>query len=342
MKVISPSYIKRGKKSDPANYRGISLTSNLGKLFNEVLYARILKFLNLNKIIHENQIGFKEESRNTDHIFTLKSIIEIYESQKKKVFAAFIDLRKAFDTVWHKGLFYVLLKHNFSHKIFKMVHSMYQDTHCKIKFKTGISRDFISRDFVSTCGVKQGDVLSPILFNLYINSIVDDLEKAKTDPVIVGDVQVKSLLYADDIILLSSTQEGLQNSLNVSSNFCSSWKLDVSQEKSKAIVFNSNGKTYMNSFNLKGKHLETVKSYCYLGVTIKYTGNLNISSKLLMEKGRKAWFKIKKNVGLNNPCNLLEKLFDTLVVLIILYGCGIWGVDHYFKDSEPFEQLHIY
>jgi hypothetical protein len=56
--------------------------------------SRIFKFLNLNKIIHENQIGFKEESRNTDHIFTLKSIIEIYESQKKKVFAAFIDLRK--------------------------------------------------------------------------------------------------------------------------------------------------------------------------------------------------------------------------------------------------------
>ena len=56
----------------------------------------------------------------------------------------------------------------------------------------------------------------------------------------------------------------LQHSLNVLSNFCSSWKLDVNQEKSKAIVFNSNGKTYMNSFNLKGKHLETVKSYCYL------------------------------------------------------------------------------
>jgi hypothetical protein len=52
-------------------------------------------------------------------------MIEIYESQKKKVFAAFIDLRKAFDTVWHKGLFYVLLKHNFPHKIFKMIHSIF-------------------------------------------------------------------------------------------------------------------------------------------------------------------------------------------------------------------------
>lgn len=213
---------------------------------------------------------------------------------------------------------------------------MYQDTHCKIKFKTGISRYF-----VSTCAVKQRDVLSAILFNLYINSIVDDLEKAKTDPVIVGDIQVNSLLYGDDIILLSSTQEGLQNSLNVLSNFCSSWKLDVNKEKSKAIVFNSNGRSYMNSFNLKGKHVETVKSYSYIGVTIKYTDNLNISSKLLMEKGRKAWFKIKKTVGLNNPCNLLEKLFNTLVVPIILYRCEIWGVDHCFKDGEPFEHLHI-
>ena len=60
-----------------------------------------------------------------------------------------------------------------------------------------------------------------------------------------------------------------------------------------------------------------------------------------MEKGRKAWFKIKKIVGLNNPCNPLEKLFDTLVVSIILYGCEIWGVDYCFKDSEPFEHLHI-
>ena len=64
-KLWNESYItllhKKGNKSDPANYRGISLTSNLGNLFNKVLYARILKFLNLNKIIHENQIGFKED-----------------------------------------------------------------------------------------------------------------------------------------------------------------------------------------------------------------------------------------------------------------------------------------
>jgi hypothetical protein len=52
-------------------------------------------------------------------------------------------------------------------------------------------------------------------------------------------------------------------------------------------------------------------------------------------------FHLQKRLGLNNPCNLLEKLFDTLVVPILLHGCEIWGVDHCFKDSEPFEHLHI-
>jgi hypothetical protein len=78
-----------------------------------------------------------------------------YNTKKNKVFAAFIDLRKAFDTVWREGLFYLLLKYNFPSKIFKMIYSMYQDTHCRIQFQNGISPEFLS-----TCGVKQGGVLS--------------------------------------------------------------------------------------------------------------------------------------------------------------------------------------
>ena len=56
-----------------------------------------------------------------------------------------------------------------------------------------------------------------------------------------------------------------------------------------------------------------------------------------MEKGRKAWFKVKREIGLNNPCCLLEKLFDTLISPVILYSCEVWGVDCNFKDSDPFE-----
>ena len=75
---------KKGSKHDPGNYRGISLTSNLGKLFNKCIYNPLLEFVNEHNLISENQIGFKEQSRTSDHIFTLKSIIEQYKSQKKK------------------------------------------------------------------------------------------------------------------------------------------------------------------------------------------------------------------------------------------------------------------
>ena len=66
---------------------------------------RLLEFVYEHNLISENQIGFKEQSLTSDHIFTLKSINEHYKTQKKKVYAAFIDLRKAFDTVWREGLF---------------------------------------------------------------------------------------------------------------------------------------------------------------------------------------------------------------------------------------------
>lgn len=109
---------KSGNRLDPSNYRGISITSNLGKLFNRIIHTRLLEFVKSMSLINENQIGFKENCRTSDHLFSIKTIIDRYKS--KKVYAAFIDLRKAFDTVWREGLFYKLLNSNtkyFSKKI---------------------------------------------------------------------------------------------------------------------------------------------------------------------------------------------------------------------------------
>lgn len=101
---------KSGNRLDPSNYRGISITSNLGKLFNRIIHTRLLEFVKSMSLISENQIGFKENCRTSDHLFSIKTIIDHYKS--KKVYAAFIDLRKAFDTVWREGLFYKLLNSN--------------------------------------------------------------------------------------------------------------------------------------------------------------------------------------------------------------------------------------
>ena len=111
--LITPIY-KSGDKSDPTNYRGICVSSCLGKLFCPILNRRLCLYFEENKILHNSQIGFLPENRTADHVFTLRTLIDKYVHYlKEKVWACFgVDFRKAFDSVWHEVLFYKLLKKN--------------------------------------------------------------------------------------------------------------------------------------------------------------------------------------------------------------------------------------
>jgi small nuclear ribonucleoprotein (snRNP)-like protein len=100
---------------------------------------------------------------------------------------------------------------------------------------------------------------------------------------------VNILLYADDIVLLLQSKEGLQNSLDILHDFFYTLKLKVNTDKSKIMVFNSNDKTYLNQFTYNNVNLETVANYCYLGMVQKFNGNFNLAINTLMEKARKAY-----------------------------------------------------
>lgn len=110
--VIIPIYKNKGDSNDPGNYRPITLLSCVGKLFTSVLNCRLNTFLSENNILKENQAGFRSEYSTTDHIFTLNSIIEILRFHKKRLFCAYIDFSKAFDSVWCFGMWQKLLRNN--------------------------------------------------------------------------------------------------------------------------------------------------------------------------------------------------------------------------------------
>jgi hypothetical protein len=114
---------------------------------------------------------------------------------------------------------------------------MYEITKTKIKFANGLSKAFTSE-----CVVKQGDILSPSIFNIFMSGIVEELKSGNCYPVHIGEISVNYLLYADDIVLLSESKSGLQNCLNILEIYCCNWKLQVNVEKSKVLIFNSNGK----------------------------------------------------------------------------------------------------
>jgi hypothetical protein len=82
----------KGNKSDPSNYRGISINSNLGKLFNKIIHTRLLKFIGSNNLICENQIGFKENCRTADHIFSLRSLVDRLYSLRDQICCPYYEL----------------------------------------------------------------------------------------------------------------------------------------------------------------------------------------------------------------------------------------------------------
>ena len=126
---------KQGSRLNTNNYRGITLSSCLGKLFCHVVNDRIVKMLDSKCFIKPEQTGFRKTFRTADHIFVVKTLVDKYVQKCKncsKLYACYIDMKKAFDTVWHDALFLKLQKADISGKIYNPIKSMYSNSHSRV------------------------------------------------------------------------------------------------------------------------------------------------------------------------------------------------------------------
>ena len=140
------------------------------------------------------------------------------------------------------------------------------------------------------------------------------------DPVRLDNTDLSCLLYADDLILLSESKAGLQKCLSKLEIYAKKWKLNINKKKSKILIFGTANqrRSYL---------LEQVDEYCYLGITIHFSGNFKKALKVLRDKALRAYNNlIKKFSNFENvPIKILLKLFSAMIIPILLYGCEIWG-----------------
>jgi hypothetical protein len=162
---------KEGDKSDPGNYRGISLISCLGKLYLSLWAKRLADFLE--PVLDEEQGGFRCGRSTVDQALTLKEIL----AQRKRVgvptFLCFIDFKKAFDTVWHDGLWKRMWDSGIKGKAWRIIRNLYGSVSSSVKVGGKSSRRLRMRQ-----GVRQGCHLSPILFHCFINELSKRLREA--------------------------------------------------------------------------------------------------------------------------------------------------------------------
>jgi hypothetical protein len=157
---IITSIFKGGCVDETNNYRGITITSCLGKLFNSIMNCRLDSFTKENRLGCKEQIAYEKGARTTDHIFVLQTLTQKYLSENKKIFACFVDMKKAFDSVLHNAILYKLFKANINGNFFKIIETMYEKTRLSVK----VSSSDRTESFPCGAGIRQGDNLSPNLF----------------------------------------------------------------------------------------------------------------------------------------------------------------------------------
>ena len=211
----------------PINYRGISLLSCVGKMYSSLLSKRILSYCELCNILVDEQNGFRKNRSCNDHIFSLSSIIRNRLNNGKPTFAAFLDMEKALDKVDRNLLLLRLLQYGIDDKMYYSIRNMYVDNIARVKVN-----NLFTDWFNVSSGVRQGDNLSPVLFNLYIIELAIELKKMNYG-VDIGGKKVCLLLYADDIVIIAD----LQIQLDFINQWCKKWRLNITHNKSNVIHF---------------------------------------------------------------------------------------------------------
>ena len=217
-----------------------------------------------------------------------------------------------------------------------------QKTKCAVKVENSIT-DF----FDYSKGVRQGCPLSPILFNIYVNDIFKLMnENNKSNIFLNKEENINALMYADDLILLSETKEGLQGQIDKLSEYCKKWKLEVNIKKTKIMIFNRGNKLIKTEFHINNSPLENVKTFKYLGFTIS-TKNCSFLPTIddLSVKANRAIYVLNNKMKLSKlPTRLALKLFMSQIKPILLYGSEVWGpytdFDYKTWDKNKIERVH--
>ena len=268
--------------------------------------------------------------RASDHMLAVKTLVDKYTQTNQKLYTCFIDFSKAFDTVWRDALFYKLLKGQdwqatvcckvgaaalvhlrpvlggctilpfkmgIGGPFAKLLKDMYNKSSIQIALQNGLSEPY-------NIGVKQGCVLSPTLFKIFLTDMGDIFNSA-CQPAQLFDEKISYLMFADDAVLISESAEGLQHALDKIKEFSDKWLLRINTEKTKIMIFNKSGKLLKDGFTLGNVPLQNVNSYTYLGLMFVPSESFNQAVDTLCRKASKAMFKLRQSL---NKLNVSPKL----------------------------------
>ena len=271
---------KDGDKRDPLNYRGITLLSVVGKVFASLVNVRLMAHCEEGDRLVDEQAGFRKGRACADQIFIMKEVLTARKG-KKKTFTCFIDVKKAYDRVSRDGLWAALWGKNVRGKMWRVLRNYYAKVQSCV-IVNGERSDWFGIDV----GVRQGCVLSPILFDVFIDGLARAV-KALGLGVKVDAGNHSPSYYADDVVITADTYEDLQKMMNAVNEFCRKARLQLNEGKTKMVVFGQRG---LSGRTLKCGDMTVGEAaeYKYLGLVFEKNGWKKQKEKMVRQARRMA------------------------------------------------------
>ncbi|KAJ8727743.1 hypothetical protein PYW07_001862 [Mythimna separata] len=311
---------KKGDPADIGNYRPISLMPCFYKLFASCLLERISSEIDSFQPIE--QAGFRKGYSTTDHIHALDQVIQKYLEYRKPLYIAFIDFKKAFDSISHNSIWEALDKQNINAKYINIIKNIYSKSISRVRL------DRVGDSININRGVRQGDPISPKLFIAVLHNIMADLSWSKRGINIKGK-HLSHLRFADDIVILAENAKELNEMINDLQTASEYVGLEMNLSKTKVMT---NSK--MTPILVNEMPLEYVNDYIYLGkqISFKKTRNIEEIDRRIDITWKKYWAH-KEILKSKLPIKMKKMVLDSAILPCLTYGCQTWIFDSKAKNK---------
>lgn len=309
---------KKGDKHDCSNYRGISILNVAYKVYSTILKRKLQPIAE--KILLEEQCGFRRGRSTIDAIFTIKQIMENRREYNLPLFFLFLDYNKAYDTVDRQRLWAILKDYGIPVNLLNAIKSLYQNT--SIAIWSG-RQDSQGKSIRINMGLRQGCGLSPILFDLYINRILEDWKKTNPKGISLGDNRyIDSVLFADDQVLIAASEHQLQGNVTELNKILKQYNMEISHKKTKSMAVE--GKHMRRCKIVIDNHIiEQVSTFKYLGSTISlHNYNMDLEENLMRYNALNGC--IQRNFGKFMRKEVQLKMYNIISKPALMYGSETW------------------
>ena len=321
--------IPKGASKDPtnpSNYRGITILSNINKILEKLVMLKIHS-LEDPPVLNPLQGGFCKGVSCSHTAFLFQESVQSLRDRGQKAYVAFLDVKKAFDTVWHKGLLVKLHRMGVNGHLWHLIKNWYNSSVSQVLWDQVRSEQFPIEQ-----GVRQGGVLSPFLYCVFVNELLNLLTESGFGVHIDG-IFTGAPMYADDLALIAGSPEELQAMLDIVSSYAQQWHYHLNADKSVIMVFGESAKTRKlgratRRWTLEGLPLREVDEYHHLGILRTVYNSSSARTNERATAGRSAFFSLNSigsRFGCLHPLTS-SRLYSTLCIPILLYGAELWSL----------------